>query len=31
MMVRIEYFERWSEALEAAGVKKGDPYESIAS
>jgi ketosteroid isomerase-like protein len=31
MMVRLEYFERWSEALQAAGVKEGDPYESIAS
>lgn len=31
MMVRMEYFERWSEALKAAGVREGEPYESISS
>ena len=31
MIVRMEYFERWSEALGAAGVQEGDPYDSIAS
>jgi ketosteroid isomerase-like protein len=31
MMVRLEYFERWSEALEAAGVREGEPYESISA
>jgi ketosteroid isomerase-like protein len=30
-IVRMEYLASWPEALEAAGVREGEPYESIPS